>query len=157
METFTKGWWYERCGGKARQRTVGEMALHSRELGAGGNCFDLAVWLRHELDQVGVEARIVGHGFETPDAHVALVAEGEGGDLFLCDLGDLWLELILITSESPAFSPDWHRGFFPGREVRVESEGERLTIAYRHSGKIGRQDHDLSGVSEEAFRRACNH
>lgn len=157
METFTKGWWLKQCGGIARQRTVAEMSEHRRLLGAGGNCFDLALWVRDELAQAGISARIVGHDLETPDAHVAVLAVDPSGAEYLCDLGDLWLQPILVSPEHPAFSPDWQPGFFPGRLVQIHRSGNALEVFYRRAGgKMGTQVYDLSPISEEQCLRACD-
>lgn len=157
METFTKGWWLKRCGGTARQRTVDEMREHRRSLGAGGNCFDLALWLRHAFTQEGISARIIGHCLETPDAHVAVLAADHLGAEYLCDLGDLWLQPILISPEHPSYSPGWHSGFFPGRLVQVRRSGTSLEVSYRRvNGKVGRQEYDLAPISEEQLQRACH-
>lgn len=158
METFTKGWWLKQCGGTARQRSVQEMMAHRRLLGAGGNCFDLALWLRHELLAAGIPARIIGHDFQTPEAHVAVLAGGGGGPEYLCDLGDLWLQPILVTPGHPDFSPDWHEGFFPGRLVQVQRAADFLEVHYRRAdGKVSRQRYDLAPVAEELFLKACHH
>lgn len=45
-----------------------------QSLGAGGNCFDLAVWLQHAFVEAGVRAFVAGHDLETPEAHVASIA-----------------------------------------------------------------------------------
>ncbi len=158
METFTKGWWHRRCGGRARQRTVAEMVEHRRALGAGGNCFDLALWLRHDLQEAGIEARVVGHDLGTPEAHVAVLAVDGAGAEYLCDLGDCWLQPVLISPEREGFDPGWHADFFPGREIQVRRDGVRLEVCYRRaSGKVSRQVYDLSPVGEEELRRACDH
>lgn len=158
METFTKGWWLKQSDGLSRQRTVDEMREHRRRLGAGGNCFDLALWLRHEFQQAGVPARIVGHDLERPEGHVAVLASDPTGAEYLCDLGDLWLQPILVSPDHPAFSPDWHPGFFPGRLIQVHRLDGALEMLYqRASGKVSRQRFDLAPISEERFLRACHY
>lgn len=154
METFTKGWWYARCGGAPRQRTVAEMVEHRRTHGAGGNCFDLALWLRHEIASAGIPARIVGHDLCTSDAHVAVVATGTHSAQYLCDLGDLWLQPIRID----ASDDDWHAGFFPGREVQIARLDGGIEVRYRRTnGKVGRQSYDLRILTEEEVMVACHH
>ncbi|HYF93018.1 MAG TPA: hypothetical protein VD969_12340 [Symbiobacteriaceae bacterium] len=158
METFTKGWWYDRCKGTARQRTVDEMVEHRRMHGTGGNCFDLALWLHHEFRTSGTPARIVGHDLCTPDAHVAVIAIDRTGSEFLCDLGDQWLQPILVDTCSDAFSDGWHTGFFPGREVRILRSTDLLHVSYRRSnGKVGNQCYDLQPLSDDALKLACHH
>jgi hypothetical protein len=157
-ETFTKGWWHRRSAGAPRQRTVAQMIDHRHLYGAGGNCFDLSVWLHHELTEVGVPARYSGHDFETADAHIAVVAADEDGYEYLCDLGDKWLQPILIDPASSAFDYGWHDGFVPARAVRVERSDNHLTIHYRHaSGRTAAQFYDLSPVSNSAIAAACHH
>lgn len=153
METFTKGWWLKQCGGVARQRTVAEMRAHRRLLGAGGNCFDLALWLRHELAMAGICARIV----MTPDAHVAVLATDADGGEYLCDLGDQWLQPVLVSPEHTGFTAEWQPGLFPGREVRVHRSGDSLEVFYRRAGgKAADQTYDLAFVGELEFLQACN-
>ncbi|MDF2627057.1 MAG: hypothetical protein K0R39_888 [Symbiobacteriaceae bacterium] len=156
METFTKGWWHARCGGVSRQRTIAEMVEHRKLHGAGGNCFDLAIWLRHAFCQDGVPARVVGHDLCTEDAHVAVVATGSDGGQYLCDMGDLWLQPIRI--DGPGVSDGWHAGFFPGREVQIAPTDGGIEVLYRRStGKVGRQSYDLRVLSEDEVMAACNH
>lgn len=152
METFTKGWWYDRCHGRPRQRTVAEMVEHRRTHGAGGNCFDLALWLRHAFLEAGVRARITGHDLGAEAGHAAVVAADRAGNEYLCDLGDQWLQPVLI---SPAVD-GWHRGFFPGREVQISRTDNLLQVRYRRSnGKVAGQSYDLAPVSEELVQQAC--
>jgi len=154
METFTKGWWYARCGGTSRQRTIDEMIEHRRLYGAGGNCFDLALWLRHEFARDGLHARVVGHDLCTEDAHVAVVATGPDGAQYLCDLGDLWLQPIRIDTVDDG----WHAGFFPGRQVQVAPLDAGIEVRYRRTnGKVGRQRYDLRHLTEDEVMAACNH
>lgn len=158
MESFTKGWWHRRCGGAPRQRSIAEMVEHRQAYGAGGNCFDLALWLRHEFQRSGIPARVVGHDLSTPNAHVAVAAQGLDGEEYLCDLGDLWLQPILIDTESAAFSTGWHAGFFPGREIQVSRTGDQVEISYRRaSAKVSRQCFDLRPIPEEELQRACDY
>ena len=41
METLTKAWWWRRCAGVPRQRTVAEIRRHRDLMGGGGDCFDV--------------------------------------------------------------------------------------------------------------------
>lgn len=157
METLTKAWWLARCGGRPRQRTVAEMREHRRRYGTGGNCFDLAVWLICELADAGVSARAIGHDLETHDAHIAVLAQS-GGDRFLCDLGDQWLQPIGIGTAVAAFASDWHAGFFPGATVRTVSGERDLRVHYRFpNGHEMEQAYDLAVVDGRALERACQH
>lgn len=158
IETFTKGWWHRRSGGHPRQRTVAEMIEHRRSLGTGGNCFDLALWLQHAFAEAGVQAWAVGHDLETPEAHVAVVASDHRGQEYLCDLGDLWLEPILIDPRSSEFSDAWHADLFPGRLVRIDRADRHLEVSYRRSsGKTAQQVYDLRPLGGEELAKACHH
>jgi hypothetical protein len=157
METFTKGWWHRQTNGAPRQRTPQEMAAHRAALGTGGNCFDLSYWLLHELDQVGLRGYAVGHHLETEDGHIGVVAVDADGREYLCDLGDQWLQPILITPGDSAYSPDWHTGFFPAADVQLQRAGAELTVRYRRpNGKESRQTYDLTPVSTDSLNRACH-
>lgn len=156
-ETVTKGWWHAECGGQPRQRTVAEMRAHRERYGTGGNCFDLALWLQAELAAAGIGARMIGHDLETPSAHVAVLATDQAGNEYLCDLGDCWLQPVLVSPGSPAFDPGWHDGFYPGRSVQVRRSGESLEVEYRRAnGKSYTQSFDLLPLTEETVARACH-
>lgn len=158
METLAKAWWWERCGGQPRQRSVAELEEHHRRYGTGGNCFDLAYWLLMQAREAGIPARVAGHDFEGWEAHAAVIlSDGEGCE-YLADPGDKWLQPLLISPEAPGFRPGYHVGFFPAAAVAVERDGDRLTIGYRRpNGKESTQTYHLAPVSDEAFLRACHH
>ena len=111
MENLTKAWYYNRTTG-SRQRPVEMMRQHRAELGLSGNCFDLALWLLDEFQREGLSAYGVGHNLHSEDAHVAVVALDNNGHRYLCDLGDQWLQPILLDQDSPMFSPEPLSGFF---------------------------------------------
>ncbi|MBS4162322.1 hypothetical protein GWP49_35325, partial [Klebsiella pneumoniae] len=98
METLTKAWFYQQAGNR-KQREVSLMKEHYRQFGISGNCFDLAIWLLDEFSKQGIEAYPIGHHFKTEDAHAAVIALDERGRRFLCDLGDQWLQPILVDIE----------------------------------------------------------
>ncbi len=157
METLTKAWWWRRCAGVPRQRTVAEIRHHRDLMGGGGNCFDLALWWMAELAEIGVPARPVGHDLETPHAHIAVVASADGAE-YLCDLGDQWLQPILIDPTDSAFDPAWRDDFFPGARVRVEREGNTLCVHYLFPDGAGnRQTYHLGVVRAPDLERACVH
>ncbi|ARU59680.1 hypothetical protein CBW65_00455 [Tumebacillus avium] len=155
METLTKAW---HRGG---QRTVAEMKEHRAKYGTSGNCFDLAIWLLDEFRAAGITAYGVGHDLGTSDAHVAVVAEDELGSRYLCDLGDLWLQPILLDPARPEFTGDKLKGFFPAAEVQVAVQGDRCEVCYfRPNGKVSRQEYDLTPISEHDLMvaaEACQH
>lgn len=157
METLTKAWWLDQCGGVPRQRTIAEMRRHRDLVGSGGNCFDLALWLIAELAQAGVRARPIGHDFGTPHAHVAVVAYA-GDAEYLCDLGDQWLQPVLIDPDDAAFEPAWLDDFFPGARVRVERDGDTLRVHYLFpDGRGNQQTYHLDVMADEGIERACRH
>lgn len=146
MENLTKAWYYPRAQG-LKQRSVELMREHRAELGLSGNCFDLAHWLLAELQQSGHTAYGVGHHLHTEEAHVAVVVLDEKGHRYLCDLGDQWLQPILLDQESPGFSPEPLPGFFPAALVQVVPGAEQCQIRYhRPNGKVSQQSFDLRPV-----------
>lgn len=158
METLTKAWWWEQCGGRPRQRSRAEMEAHRRRCGTGGNCFDLALWLLELAREAGLPAYAVGHGFQTEEAHAAVVVQDAGGAEYLCDPGDLWLQPVLVTPEAPGFATGFHPGFFPAAAVSIERTGRHLLVRYRRpNGKVGAQQYDLTPVGKADFLDACHH
>lgn len=157
METLTKVWFYHHQSGAVKQREVALMKEHHDKYGIAGNCFDLGIWLIHELTQKGIEAYPVGHDLGTPDAHVAVIAKSEAGHRYYCDLGDQWLNPILIDPQSEDFTEDRMKGFISAAEVQVRTEGDRLYIQYhRPNGKVSRQAFDLTPIARADFWRAAD-
>jgi hypothetical protein len=127
------------------------MREHRVAYGAGGNCFDLAFWLLHDLREQGLVASIISRDLLQYDAHVAVLVEAEGAE-FLCDLGDLWLRPVRTTSD-----PAWLDGHVAGRSIRVRSTNEQLEIDCRNSaGEVHVEHYDRTHVDDERFLRACN-
>lgn len=118
METLTKAWVYSK-GGFQKQRDVETMKAHRAQYGITGNCFDLAIWLLDAFRKAGVEAYPIGTELGTEDAHAAVVAVDEKGARYLCDLGDQWLQPILIDGINEGYSNERLSGFFPAAEVQV--------------------------------------
>lgn len=155
METLTKAWFYDKAGIK-KQREVSLMKEHHAQYGITGNCFDLAIWLLHEFKEAGLHAYPVGHELKTPSAHAAVVAVDEEGRRFLCDLGDQWLQPILIDPKARDFTQEKVSGFFPAADVQVSSEDGQLEIAYhRPNGKISRQSYDTDAADMNIFLEAA--
>jgi len=153
-ESLTKGWWHRQCGGRPRQRSVAEMEAHRRLHGAGGNCFDLALWLRARLEQAGITARIAGHDWETPDAHAAVLATTADGAEYLCDPGDLWLRPVRIDAPDAG----WLDGLLLDRSVQLTRTPDALHVRYRRAGRYaGQQIYRLAPVAEADLARACDH
>jgi hypothetical protein len=155
METLTKAWFYDKAGTK-KQRDVSLMKEHRAQYGITGNCFDLAIWLLHEFKEAGIQAYPVGHELQNSSGHAAVVAVDEEGRRFLCDLGDQWLQPILIDSKAQDFTPEKISGFFPAAAVQVSSQHGQLEIAYhRPNGKISRQSYDTDPVELNFFLEAA--
>ena len=148
METLTKAWFLKKSP-QTKQRSVPEMLEHRNRYGATGNCFDLSIWLIEEFRAAGVHAYGIGHGLGTIKAHVAVVALDSEGRRYLCDLGDLWIQPMLIDAES---APVKQKGFFAGAEISFTQQGNKLDLIYdRPSGKQSRQHCDLSPVPNKEF------
>lgn len=143
METLTKAWFLKR-NHLARQRTVPEMLAHREKTGASGNCFDLALWLLHELEREKVEAYGVGHDLGTEHAHVAVLALDESGRRYFCDLGDLWIRpLPLDDGEISKRS-----GYFTGAWVSGKVSENSLELTFdRAGGKQSREHCGLARIS----------
>ncbi|PSL40252.1 hypothetical protein B0H99_10528 [Planomicrobium soli] len=155
METFTKAWFYSKAEGK-RQRSIALMKAHREQYGISGNCFDLAIWLLEEFTQAGIKAYPVGSHLNTEDGHVGLVAEDASGRRYLCDLGDLWLQPILIDADNPAFTKERQTGFFPAAEVEVLPKPGGVEIVYhRPNGKQSRQSYETDPVPLDFFMEAA--
>jgi hypothetical protein len=157
METLTKVWFYNR-GSVKKQRDVSLMREHREQFGMSGNCFDLALWLLDEFMRDGVEAYPVGHNLNSEDAHVAVIALNEKGEQFLCDLGDQWLNPILIDTKSPDYTNEKLGGFFPAASVQVQSHPTGTEILYhRPNGKISKQVFPTQPIERDLFLKAAEH
>ena len=144
METLTKAWF------RGGQRTVEQMKAHRAEFGTSGNCFDLALWLLAEFAEAGIEAYAVGSDMQSDRAHVAVAALDGQGSPYLCDLGDLWLQPVLVDPKRSDFSNEKLRGFFPGAEVEVHVQEGSCEVRYhRKGGKWKPQVYSLRKVSTE--------
>lgn len=151
METITKAWCYKHSS-KPRQRTVQEMKDHRKQTGASGNCFDLALWLKEELQRAGIEAYYVGENFGTTEAHVGVIAVDSEGNRYLCDLGDLWIQPLNIEKNAHEVP-----GFFAGALISTVQKNRFLEVSYlRTNGKVSHQSYDLSPVNDQDFLEAAN-
>ncbi|WP_258171166.1 hypothetical protein [Paenibacillus sp. R14(2021)] len=154
METLTKAW-FLKTESDTKQRSVELMKLHREQYGTSGNCFDLAIWLLHEFKHENISAYAVGHDLFTPNAHVAVVAVSERGHKYLCDLGDQWIEPVLIDQESSDFTEERLDDFFPGAQVDISVNGEDLRINYyRTNGKQSSQVYHLRPIQPETLIEA---
>ncbi|TYS86108.1 hypothetical protein [Rossellomorea aquimaris] len=157
METLTKVWFYN--GGSAKkQRDVSLMREHREQFGMSGNCFDLALWLLDEFKRNGVEAYPVGHNLGSEEAHAAVIALNEKGERFLCDLGDQWLNPILIDTKSTNFTNEKLSGFFPAARVHVQGHSSGTEIHYhRPNGKVSKQVFQTERIDMDTFLKAAEH
>ena len=154
MENLTKAWCYSRAEGK-KQRTVEQMREHRKLYSLSGNCFDLALWLIDEFRSNDLLAYGVGHGLHTAEAHVAVVVHDSGGYRYLCDLGDQWLQPILIDKSSPLFCNEPQDGFFPASRVQIMPSEDSCRVLYqRPSGKVSTQSYSLSPVELDELMAA---
>lgn len=146
METITKAWYFQ-LSSENKQRTVDQMIAHREQYGTSGNCFDLAIWLIHEFRQ----ANLPSYAVLTPDSHVAVVAINEKGNRYLCDLGDQWIEPILIDRDSDEYTEEYLDHFFPGARVKLKSNDDNsLFVKYRRpNGKEMDQTYLLKPISDE--------
>lgn len=157
METLTKAWYYNKSEGN-KQRNVSLMKEHREQFGITGNCFDLALWLLDEFKRAGIESYPIAHDLHTEDAHVAVVALDDRGKRYLCDLGDQWLNPILIDKGSEEYTDEKLAGFFPAASVQVLPEGEALKVLYhRPNGKSSKQSYDTKKIPMEEFLAAAEH
>lgn len=145
METITKAWYYPQSSG-TKQRSVEQMKTHREQYGTSGNCYDLALWLLHEFRQQQLQSYAV----LTADLHVALVVINEAGNRFLCDLGDQWIQPILIDQNHEDYTEEYVDNFFPGAQVKLKSKEHNLYVTYRRpNGKEIEQLYYLNPISDE--------
>jgi hypothetical protein len=157
METLTKAWFYEQ-GTMKKQRDVSLMKEHYRKYRITGNCFDLSIWLLHEFEVAGIKAYPIGTNLHTEDAHVAVVALDKQGNRYLCDLGDQWIEPVLLEKENIHYTEDKQAGFFPGATISVRANKEAATVVYhRPNGKVSNQNYNLMPIKASEFLRAAEH
>jgi hypothetical protein len=151
METLTKVWLHSRGEG-GKQRDVQTMEQHRLKYGITGNCFDLALWLLDEFENTGIRAYPIGHDLKTEKAHVAVVAEDKHGNCYLCDLGDQWLQPVLIEKYHPDFTTEKLSGFFPASEIQIiPRELEVEVLYFRPNGMVSRQVYDLTPIPLKDF------
>lgn len=155
METLTKAWLHA-TGEAGVTRSVERMREHREQYGTSGNCFDLAFWLMDEFRSEGIDCYPVGKKLGTSGAHAAVVAIGSDGKRYFCDLGDQWLQPILIEPGSDDYTEEPQAGFFPGARIAVSSDGKRAQIRYiRHNGKESLAEFDLEPADETEFGDAA--
>lgn len=155
METLTKAWYFQKETEK-KQRDVSLMREHRDQYGIIGNCFDLAFWLLDEFEKDGIEAYPVGHDMNSEKAHVAVLALDEKGHRFMCDLGDQWLNPILIDSDCEDFTVEKQDGFVPAAQVQVKPNGNNVEVLYhRPNGKMSRQIFNTKPIDMTFFMQAA--
>ena len=157
METLTKLWFYHQdCHNK--QRDLSLMKEHRSQFGITGNCFDLAIWLLDEFQKDGITAYPIGHDLNSEGAHVAVIALDELGNRYLCDLGDQWINPILIERNNEDYTNEKLSGFFPGANVQVIQKEQGIEILYhRPNGKVSKQTYNTSPIDFDFFLRAAEY
>ncbi|WP_033829051.1 hypothetical protein [Bacillus andreraoultii] len=157
METLTKVWFYKK-GSSKKQRDVSLMREHRQQYGLSGNCFDLAIWLLDEFKKDGIKSYPIGHNLKTENAHVAVIALNEKGNRYFCDLGDQWLNPILIDIDSEDYTNEELSGFFPGAKVQVQANKNDIEILYhRPNGKISKQIFNSKPFEMDYFLQAAEY
>ncbi|GIP28296.1 hypothetical protein J23TS9_34260 [Paenibacillus sp. J23TS9] len=159
METLTKAW-YSLQPEKGGQRSVRVMKEHKEQYGITGNCFDLAIWLLDAFHTESIPAYAVGHDLGSPHAHVAVVALDEAGGRFFCDLGDQWIQPILVDRNHQCFTEEAVDGFITGGRIQVSNNSSAQNVGFsyvRPNGKMSTQSFDLTPISMEDLLAAANH
>ncbi|WP_349237087.1 hypothetical protein [Bacillus sp. REN3] len=106
----------------------------------------------------GIEAYPIGHNLNTEDAHVAVVAINESGNRYFCDLGDQWLNSILIDTDDGDYTNEKLSGFFPAAEVQVLNHFNATEIIYhRPNGKRSKQSFNGTPIEMDKFLKAAEH
>jgi len=150
METLTKAW-YSNVDSGCKQRTVEIMKMHREQYGTSGNCFDLAIWLIDEFRKENLDC----YAILTAHSHVAVVVINGEGKKYLCDLGDQWIEPILIDRNHEDYTEEFLNGFFPGAQVKLTSRLGSLVVTYRRpNGKVSSQEFSLNPISDEELIHA---
>lgn len=155
METLTKAWFFHKTA-KKKQRDIALMREHRSQYGIAGNCFDLAIWLLNEFTTDGIAAYPIGHHLKTEKAHVAVIALDERGKRYLCDLGDQWLNPILIDSANEDFTAEKLSGFFPAAQVQINPVGTNIGVLYHRSNrKVSQQNYETEPIEMSLFMEAA--
>ncbi|MCT8137302.1 hypothetical protein H1D32_05815 [Anaerobacillus sp. CMMVII] len=155
METLTKAWLIH-SRRERKQRVVSQMKEHRIQYGITGNCFDLALWLLDEFRKAGATAYPIGHNLHTPSAHAAIIVLDELGRRYLCDLGDQWLQPILIETTSEDFTEESLNGFFPAAKVQVKADASHIKIIYhRPNGRVSKQIYETRPIEVSEFLTAA--
>ncbi|MFD1135838.1 hypothetical protein [Paenibacillus urinalis] len=157
METLTKAWYYDQSS--VRQRSVEEMKEHRERFGTSGNCFDLAIWLIDEFKRAGIEAYAIGEGLGTEEAHAAVCALDEQGRRYFCDLGDQWIEPILMDFTADEYGGEVLSGYITGGKIKLDHHGSsHLSFTWvRPNGKTSSQVFDLTPVDLQDLIAAGEH
>ncbi|MEK5108314.1 hypothetical protein MHI57_16655 [Cytobacillus sp. FSL K6-0129] len=157
MENLTKIWHYQK-GSERKQRELSLMKEHREQYGLAGNCFDLAIWLLDAFRQAKIQAFPIGHHLGTVNAHVAVIALDDDGGRYLCDLGDQWLNPVLIDKKRENFTSEKLGGFFPGANIQMIPNEYMVEVRYhRPNGKESKQIYDTRPIDCDVFLHAAEH
>jgi len=153
MDTLMKLWWSKQPGGGG-QRPVSLIKKHFATYGVAGNCVDLSLWLIEEFRKEGIEAYGITNDINADRAHIAVVAVDNGGNRYLCDLGDQWIQPIAIEEFSN--KTEWLDGFFPAAKVKLETTGYETRISYqRPNGKISKSIYNTTPLDDDLLWKIC--
>ncbi|MEK4198039.1 hypothetical protein [Cytobacillus sp. FSL K6-0265] len=157
MDNLTKIWYHQK-GSEKKQRELSLMKEHREQYGLTGNCFDLAIWLLDAFQQSRIQAFPIGHDLGTVRAHVAVVAVDDDGSRYLCDLGDQWINPVLIDKHHEHFTSEKQGGFFPGANIQLIPNEDMVEVRYhRSNGKESRQIYDTRPIDRDVFLHAAEH
>ncbi len=157
LETLTKAWRYPQQP-ETYQRTVPLIKEQHETYKTAGNCFDLSLWLYESFQHEGISAYFIGESIGTPDAHVAVLAQDEKGFNYYCDLGDQWIEPILVDARSEAFTEEIQYGFFPGANISIKADEKQFQVTHhRPNGKKSAHSYSLEPVSHDEFMEAAEY
>lgn len=135
MDTVMKLWWSKQPGGGGL-RSVSLIKEHYAQFRVAGNCVDLSLWLIEEFRNRGIEAYGIADDVNAERAHIAVIAVDQNGNKYLCDLGDQWIQPILIH-ENLEPSQEWVSGYFPAANIKQETIGQKTKLLFqRPNGKV---------------------
>lgn len=148
MDTLMKLWWSKQPEGGG-QRNVSLIKEHYAQYGVAGNCVDLSLWLIEEFQNRGIEAYGIADDVNAERAHIAVIAVDQVGNKYLCDLGDQWIQPILIN-ENLNTSKEWLIGYFPAAKVKQETTGHKTKLLFqRPNGKVSSTTFNTTPLTDD--------
>lgn len=148
IDTLMKLWWSKQPGGGG-QRSVSLIKEHYAQYGVAGNCVDLSLWLIEEFRYRGIEAYGIADDVNAERAHIAVVAVDQEGNKYVCDLGDQWIQPMLLH-ENPNTSHEWLSGYFPAAKVKQETSGHKTKWLFqRPNGKVSSSTFNTTPLKDD--------